>query len=360
VLAAALLVGGGAEQCESPATSTYTGEGPVVDGSFTTSEGGDDGSNGGAGAWSDASGCRPGYVDTFQSSPDAYHPATAAWQGVCSSTDTAAFYAACLGSSATTSDCAQFKSDPSHAVCVACIETPVAASHYGPVVDFGSFVAPNVAGCIELTDPSGLPCAKGIQTASVCERAACEANCPVSGVASLAAYDDCARAADQGVCQSYALVASTCRRAEADSGVSAACVTDDFSSYYSQVVPIFCGVPAPGVDSGTGPVDASTPPEVAGQDGGASDDATVPSEAGDARVPSEAGDARVPSEAGDARVPSEAGDARVSSEAGDATMSSDGGDAMSSSEGGGDANAPTGDAGVRDAGRSPSDAGEEG
>ena len=153
--------------------------------------------------------------------------------------DIEAFYAVCLGSSATTTACAQFKSNSSHAPCVACIETPEAASHYGPLVDYGSFVAPNVAGCIELTDPSGLSCAKAIQTASVCERAACEANCPVSGAPSLAAYDACTKAADQGVCQSYALAASSCNRAEADGGGAAACLSSDFSGYYLEVVPIF-------------------------------------------------------------------------------------------------------------------------
>ncbi|MGA2448740.1 MAG: hypothetical protein ABTD50_08710 [Polyangiaceae bacterium] len=309
----------------------------------------------------DSGGCHPGYVVAFQSSPNAYHPATAAWQGVCSSTETAAFYSDCLGSNATTSACSAFKIDASHALCIACIETPVTASHYGPLVDYGSFVAPNVAGCIELTDPNGLSCATQIQTASACELAACEVNCPVSGSAdSLKAYDSCTGAADQGVCESYALAASACRRAEQDSGLSAPCLNSDFSGYYSEVVPIFCGTQSPGVDAESPDVDGFAPADGAVEDGGAAGaDATMSSEAGDAREPSDAADAMASSEAGDAREPNEAGDAREPNEAGDARIPGDGGDETGAGEGE-DAGTTPDASRERDAEPSSNDAGEDG
>ena len=359
MLAAGLLVGGAGAHCESVSSSSDLG---VNSEEFDAANplGGDAGSSIGVGG-SDASGCRPGYVDTFQSTPTPYHSATAAWQGVCSPSDTAAFYAACLGSSATTSACAQFKSSPGPAACVACIETPEGASHYGPLIDYGSFVAPNVAGCIELTDPSGLPCAKEIQTASVCERAACEANCPVSGASSLAAYDACARAADEGVCQSYALAAESCQRAEEDGGVSQGCVTSDFSAYYSDIVPVFCGAQPTFSDAGMGPVDAPASIDAAAQDAGPPQDATVLIDAGDARTPTEAGaDAHVPLEAGDAHVPLEAGDAHVPLEAGDATAATDGGGATISADAAEDAGDAAYDAASEDADRFPGDSADDG
>jgi hypothetical protein len=346
-----LLVGGAVVDCGSSDSVSDLG------GSFAeTDDGSADGSlTGGpdsAAQATEAGGCHPGYVVTFQSSPNEYHPATAAWQGVCTQAETDTFYADCLGSTATSSACAGFKSDSRYSVCVACIETPQSASHYGPLVDYGSFIAPNVAGCIELTDPNGLACATKIQTATACELAACQANCPVNGSPdSLAAYDSCTKAADDGVCQSYALAASSCRRAEQDSGLSAPCLNSDFASYYSEVVPVFCGTEPPGTDAQASAADAYVPAD-SGADGGGVPlpDATMPSEAGDARVSSEAGDATVPDEAGDARAPSEAGDARAPSEAGDATDAIDGGDATAA------ADAARG----HDADQPPSDADDEG
>jgi hypothetical protein len=228
----------------------------------TTTEPTGDGSAAEAGATSpstgaDANACRPGDVGTYQ--PAAYHPASAAWQGVCRPDLISGFYDSCLGPQATASACAAFKSDKTAARCAECILTSDGASHYGPLVDHGispsdQFITTNVAGCIELTDLNGLPCAKALQALGGCELAACEANCPVDDSASRVLYDTCAGQADQAGCQSYVALAA-CAGAEADAGLAASCLIGTFADFYAAVAPLFCG--APQVDGAVAPFDAS-------------------------------------------------------------------------------------------------------
>jgi hypothetical protein len=224
-----------------------------------------------------ASSCRPGDVQTYV--PSAYRPATAAWQGVCvavagqdAGSPIQLFYDACLGPGASKDACTTFTQ--TYPACAACILTPATADQYGPVIGYsgvaqgyGGFVQPNVAGCIELTDPSkGLSCAKAVQALSGCELEACEANCPVHDSASLDAYGQCARevdgagggdAAPAGGCQSYATKAS-CRADEADSSAST-CLSPSFKAYYDFAVPLFCGAqPTASPDAGMPQKDATT------------------------------------------------------------------------------------------------------
>jgi hypothetical protein len=102
-----------------------------------------------------------------------------------------------------------------------------------------------VAGCIELSDPGALSCAKSVQALSECELAACAANCPVSDPASLDAYDLCAAHADHTGCATYYSVAASCTSAVAEAGTYAApsCLETDFRRFYDYVVPLFCGAP---------------------------------------------------------------------------------------------------------------------
>ncbi len=196
--------------------------------------------------------CRPGDVGTYQ---PAYHPASAAWQGLCDPALISGFYDACLGSHATTATCAAFRTDPVAEHCAECILTRDDLSHYGPLIDHGTFLSTNVAGCIELTDPSALPCATALQALGGCELQACQANCPVVDTTSLTVYDACADQADQGGCQMYAQL-SSCVDAEGDSGLVGNCLIATFADFYAAVVPLFCG--APEVDGAVAPFDAST------------------------------------------------------------------------------------------------------
>ena len=204
----------------------------------------------------DGSTCQPGDVRTFV--PVAYRPATGAWQDVCSSNQIADFYAACIASGtdagASTVSCEAFsQASASNAACAKCILTPESMAAYGPLVDHGTFITENVGGCVELTDPPGLVCAKAQQALAGCELAACEANCPVHDNASRDSFDTCTTAASSAGCQAFATQAS-CVATLAEAGTSTACVTS-FHDFYNAVVPVFCGPPPP-IDGGGPRADA--------------------------------------------------------------------------------------------------------
>lgn len=216
-----------------------------------------DGANGGGSGSSDASACRPASVETYK--PDAYRSATGAYQGACKSESNVdlveLFFGSCLGQNASKQACATYVKD--YPQCAACIVTPDTSAHYGPIVARQGFVTGNLAGCIELTDPVGLSCAKALQALDGCERAACAANCPVTSQASLDAYGECAGQANQGGCQSYEQAAS-CADGEREGGTLAASVCfrgPSFKDFYDSVVPLFCGPPpsAPHADAGASP-----------------------------------------------------------------------------------------------------------
>jgi hypothetical protein len=203
----------------------------------------------------DANACRPGDVETYQ--PTAYHPAAGAGQGVCTSAAITRFYDACLSPQATAGACDDFKSK--EGACASCILTPETASFDGPLIKHGGLVTANVAGCIELTDLAGLPCAKAVQALDGCELFACEANCPVHDQASAMAYDACARQAslDKAGCLQYGVAATGCTDAELEGGPAAPCLGQRFSDFYFAVVPLFCGSPSPGREGGGLVFDAS-------------------------------------------------------------------------------------------------------
>jgi hypothetical protein len=200
----------------------------------------------GDGAFVDASNtCQPGDVRTFQ--PSNYHPAAAASQGACLVSGRGdriqQFYDACLGSGATSDACMSFRTY--HPACANCIVTPDSAEHYGPLIDHHGFLAMNVAGCLELAVPGALSCAKSVQALSGCDLAACEANCRVSDVKSLADYDTCTSVADGAGCSAFA-AAAACAAALSDAGsTESSCLDTDFGRFYHEVVPLFCGAPAP-------------------------------------------------------------------------------------------------------------------
>jgi hypothetical protein len=189
-----------------------------------------------------ASSCQPSDVLTFV--PGAYQPAVPP-SGACLGADGGGlwddFYDACLGPDKNNERCTAFKQTPANAACAACVLTPDTASQLGPILSYGQFVGGNVAGCIEITTPGHLSCAKAVEGLSDCETAACQANCPVTDQASLGAWQMCVAQADQAGCQSWFKMASECRAAEADAGLAAPCLASAFKDFYDDVVPLFCG-----------------------------------------------------------------------------------------------------------------------
>jgi hypothetical protein len=228
-------------------------------------------SEGDAGA---ASSCRASGVATYVQG--SYQPA-AAPSGACLGADGGGlwegFYDACLGPAKSMDACTQYKQAPSNAACAACILTPSVADTLGPILDFGTFVSGNVAGCIEVTAPGDLSCPKAVQALSDCEAAACEANCPVSDAASLEAREQCAQDADAAGCRSFFEMASMCQAADADAGLAGACTNSGFKDFFDDVVPLFC---AQAGEDASAPIDAEAP------DGGAAHAFADAGEFGDA------------------------------------------------------------------------------
>ncbi len=229
-------------------TSSENSSGAGSDGGAEESETGADATSGSSiFPTSDASACRPGDVQTYQ--PSDYHFAAPAWRGVCDvegptgNGQDRLFFDKCLAPDSTPDGCAAFLADPANAACAKCILTSDSTMDhegYGPLINHGTFITTNVAGCIELTDPSAISCAKVVQALSGCELRACEANCPVHDQASRAAYDACASHADHGGCQPYA-TAAACTNAEESR--APLCLLPSFMDFYYAVVPLFCGSP---------------------------------------------------------------------------------------------------------------------
>jgi hypothetical protein len=220
------------------------GCGTVTSSSGVLPVGGSDAGVGGGGfveLSGDGSACQAGAVENY--TPGIYQSATGAWQGVCVGDGQdliGQYYDACFGDSATSAACGAFKTmSAASAACSACILTPVTAARLGPIIDYGGFVGKNTAGCIELADPGGLPCATAVQALTGCELQACQANCPVTSSASLDAYYDCARYADGTGCASYSAMAACGQML--DGGPASICASAAFKDFYDAVVPLFCG-----------------------------------------------------------------------------------------------------------------------
>jgi hypothetical protein len=211
-----------------------------------------DGGDGGPGGWtppeagpSTGASCQPGNVETFVAG--AYVPALEGSQGACAPIDGVdpmqLYYEDCFGPSASRVACDAFgQISPAYGACKACIVTAATAPAYGPLVLAGGFVQANVAGCIELVDPSDLLCAQTQQALADCELAACSAKCPVTDQASLVAYEACAAQADATGCQAF-YEAAQCLNADGglDGGPEMACLETSFQAFYDAVVPLFCG-----------------------------------------------------------------------------------------------------------------------
>jgi hypothetical protein len=234
-----------ASGCGVVTSSPSVASAPAIDASVGVAFGGGE---------TDAAGsCLPSNVATFVQGP--YQPA-AAPSGACLGADGGGvwgdFYDACLGPEKSSDKCADFKATPSNAACAACVLTPYTADQLGPILSFGEFVGGNVAGCIEISAPSDVSCAKAVQALTDCENAACQANCPVTDPTSLVDRQNCASQADLLGCQLLSGTASGCRAAEADAGLAQPCANTGFSDFYDVVFPLFGGQSATGADAGAG------------------------------------------------------------------------------------------------------------
>ncbi|HEY1695409.1 MAG TPA: hypothetical protein VGL81_28885 [Polyangiaceae bacterium] len=193
--------------------------------------------------------CPPENLDEWNAG--SYHHAQPIQPAACNQLLMNDYFASCLGPSSSSDTCEQnwgAGEDAAHATCQNCILTPSSATLWGPLVDYstgsdggaGGTVAINVAGCVEILDPSQLSCAMSVQLADECQHAACDTVCPVADMAS---YDDwvaCIDATAQGECLMY-LQSAACVNAE-DAGPAAACVTGQtFQDEFFSIATVFCG-----------------------------------------------------------------------------------------------------------------------
>jgi hypothetical protein len=192
--------------------------------------------------------CAPISVAGFV--PPAYVPASGSIQLACQTTAQLTaqegLYTSCFGAGATSATCDTFDGGEGGAGCVACINTQETDPTYGPVVER---VVPtlNIAGCIQLADPSdaGVSCAHAIQAAEACAEAACKSVCPVTDLPSQTAYLACTNAAAAGGCATYAQAAAACAGVElGDGGTGPAggnCFGASEQTEYGAVSIFFCG-----------------------------------------------------------------------------------------------------------------------
>jgi hypothetical protein len=226
--------GGGPDASSDTPVKKDTGGG----GGGDTGGGGDDGGGGNT--------C-PTPADVSGFTPPAYHHATGAHQGACTDAFIAAYYQDCLAANSTQQTCAKWgtSADPAHKTCAQCLITQATATKYGPLVLYKGVINANIAGCIELLDPTnGLNCATAIQQSEECDHAACDSVCPVTDNASFQLWQQCVTAAEAAGCKKYA-DAAKCGSAEQDGGPAAACfpsgASPAFQDYYNAIAPVFCG-----------------------------------------------------------------------------------------------------------------------
>jgi hypothetical protein len=176
----------------------------------------------------------------------------------CSAQAISDFDAACLASTSSMAACSTYQT--ANTTCYACLVSQVTDATWGPVYLANNVYQANIGGCIELADPANATCAQVQETASLCEHAACDSQCPVSSQASFTAYQECTAAADQEGCSQYVTQASNCLVAE-DAGAAAVCAptTTSFDAFFLAIAPLFCsGSTDGGTSEAGGPIEAGT------------------------------------------------------------------------------------------------------
>jgi hypothetical protein len=190
--------------------------------------------------------CPPAPLDEWTA--PAYRHAQARQPGACSAQLVADFYQSCLAPAASSDACNQAwgaGQDQAHQTCHACLVTPSSASAWGPLVDYGTTVSVNVAGCLELLDPAQIACSASVQAADACQHQACDGACPVSAAdaASFGDWQACIASTGQqaGECRA-ALEAATCAaELEGDAGPAVVCVAGkSFQDDFLSIAAVFC------------------------------------------------------------------------------------------------------------------------
>ncbi len=223
--------------------------GPAGDGGLVGDGGRRDGGGGGDGGPGDGGGGSGGDGGMCAGPPRIPDPDSIVWRpplgptlGHCDAQQIATYASLCVNAStASVSGCeatfgpAGFTTDR---VCAACLTTDASQPAYGPLVRTSLATAFNRAGCIAVSDPAQLSCAKAVQAAEQCAILACEP--PICAATSNATQ--CLNAAATSVCSGYP---TTCASSLA-APVQNACLS--FASldqaFIALAKKICCGLPA--------------------------------------------------------------------------------------------------------------------
>jgi len=154
----------------------------------------------------------------------------------CSDAQIAGYYAACLNGG---SGCSTFEGAAANKNCVACINSQITDSAYGPLIAVpNNVVYANIGGCIALTtgDVSSTGCGAKAWEASECEDKACSDNCVG---AQFADYQKCTNAAASGTCANE--VKAECDLSDAGSVAACNLNASTFQDLYTSITTVFCG-----------------------------------------------------------------------------------------------------------------------
>jgi hypothetical protein len=177
----------------------------------------------------------------------------------CSDAQISGYFAACLNGG---SGCSTFEGATANKACVACINSLITDSAYGPLIAVpNNVVYANIGGCIALVtgDVSATGCGAKAWEASECEDKACSDNCVG---AQFADYQNCTKAAATGTCANEEK--AVCDLSDAGN-VTAACNLNakTFQDLYTSIATVFCGgypadagPPSDGGAPDSGPTDA--------------------------------------------------------------------------------------------------------
>jgi hypothetical protein len=165
-------------------------------------------------------------------------------QSVCTQTQIAGFYTACLASPLDPTVCSQF--EQANASCSNCLDSQDGDSALGPIVWHLShtYYTVNVAGCIarEQGDVSASGCGATYGKTIECQEQSCDA-CFSTAAPTFSMFATCEQQAEESVCETlHDAIAPAC--GDLDTGPGATCFPPSGATAedaYLLVAPKFCG-----------------------------------------------------------------------------------------------------------------------
>lgn len=177
----------------------------------------------------------------------AWTPPEAWKQNVCTSSQIAGFYAACLTPPIVESTCQAFVGQ--NATCTACLQTEDTAPTSGAIVwhEHDAYWTVNVAGCIAqaMGDTAGTGCGESYSAAIACRQASCNACWAGQGTTTtFAEFSTCEDQAGGTTCESYTnAVPAAC--GDLTTTPASVCMPSSGATAqdaFMQVAPLFCGM----------------------------------------------------------------------------------------------------------------------